>query len=267
MQDKNLESDGGPHKKFGFVEDLLGELGEHGTFQTLDQVATEIGGIHEAGNDGTADSIEMALVFAAKYPEKVQHRVYLELKSLFPDKNESFELSKYDLREMPLFQALIYESLRLSHSTQFGVFHSTFEKDVIECEDGSGKKRQYIIPENSVVFINNWYCLEYSHEEGWMDPPTEFYLENWLKTDANSKKPIFKMKDPWVRFGIGRRDCVGRELAMRQLMTSVGNVLLRYELSLSSEYLTEGKDFTFASNGLTYKLAPQVGIFVKKRKN
>ncbi|ETO29939.1 hypothetical protein RFI_07177, partial [Reticulomyxa filosa] len=223
----------------------------------------EIGGIHEAGNDGTADSIEMALLFAAQYPQRVQHKVYLELKQLFPNKNEEFDLSKFDLKEMPLFQALIHESLRLSHSTQFGVFHCVFVDDVIEC--GSDNQHKYNIPANSVVFINNWYALEYSHEEGWIEPPTQFNLENWLTVDKDTNKTVFKMKEPWVRFGIGRRDCVGRELAMKQVMTAVGNILLRYELQLAPDLINGQKDFTFASHGLTYKPTPQVGIFVKKR--
>jgi len=128
-------------------------------------------------------------------------------------------------------------------------------------------QHKYNIPANTVVFINNWYTMEHSKEEGWIEPPAEFHLDNWLTVDESSKKPVFKMKDPWVRFGIGRRDCVGRELAMKQVMTCIGNILLRYELELSSEYVGGQKDFTFASNGLTYKLTPQVGIYVKKRQD
>ena len=52
----------------------------------------------------------------------------------------------------------------------------------------------------------------------------DFHLEYWL--DDNNK---FKMNENFITFGVGKRDCVGRSLAMKSIYSVFGLLITKYK--------------------------------------
>ena len=53
----------------------------------------------------------------------------------------------------------------------------------------------------------------------------EIHLEYWLDAETGE----FKMNDNFILFGLGKRDCVGRRLAMKSLYAIFAPFLLLYK--------------------------------------
>ena len=81
--------------------------------------------------------------------------------------------------------------------------------------------RGHYIPAKSTIIIS--YKSAHTSEK-LFERPNEFYPEHYLDENGQLKK-YDDLRDPWT-FGKGRRACVGRHLAERNLITTVGYVSL-----------------------------------------
>eukprot|EP01083_Nonionella_stella_P243108 847424_1 len=184
-----------------------------------------------AGTDTTSSTLEFGVVLAAKYPEVV-HKVRNELMKHHQGRviNGFVQFNLKRLNRYPLFRAFIHEVLRVSSVVPIGVEHSNNYKDVwIEAAD-----RKYCIPKGSRVHYNVAFVHKWSANEHWIQNGDEVCLDNWLVYDKNGD-PHFVKNESFVSFGVGRRDCVGRLLAVKELAIIFGHLILNYELSLQDK--------------------------------
>ena len=92
--------------------------------------------------------------------------------------------------------------------------------------------------------------------ENWRSGKNEICLENWLDDDGS-----FKPNDSDIIFGHGRRDCVGKMLAMKELHIIMGYLLLNYEFEL------EDKDIDLKTTFIpVLSIWPEIGVKVTKYK-
>ena len=88
-------------------------------------------------------------------------------------------------------------------------------------------------------------------------------MENWLKKSTNKDDEyLFYQNESFITFGYGKRDCVGKQLAMKELRILFGYLLLNYKLSLkdpNQEIMDSG------GNGLgVNRLTPPIPVVIQK---
>merc|ERR1712129_402189 len=196
----------------------------------------DVFGMFLAGTDTTSLRLEWGLILLAKQ-QRVQQRVREELQSVIKYKSSK---STYDMKmmlQLPLFRALVWEILRISCVVRLGLEHMITERDEwITTDDGN----KYRLPKGSKIRYNV-ECMHYNYlgNENWKNEKhglimQEICLDNWLKDGMD--KPVFMKNSSFIGFGAGKRDCVGQQLALKELRVIVGYLLMNYTFALPDEY-------------------------------
>ena len=90
----------------------------------------------------------------------------------------------------------------------------------------------------------------------------KIFLENFLTEDEDGGLR-FVVNESFIAFGVGRRDCVGRQLAMKEIQYTLGYLLMNYKLSLNEKYMNADITDLRGSNVITAFLDPQIPIMLE----
>ena len=74
---------------------------------------------------------------------------------------------------------------------------------------------------------NEQYGLKYN----------QICLENWL----NEENGQFYQNPSFIAFGHGRRDCIGKQLALKEMRVILGYLLLHYNFSIEEKFMNQDK--------------------------
>jgi len=176
-----------------------------------------------AAIDTTSQAGSFGLLLLAKHPN-VQQKVYDELVRVM-EKNGLQEFEYSILNELHIFRAFLHEMLRIGSVVATGASHMTSKEVTIDIEG-----RSVVIPRNTLTHCNTLYIQKWLDWSDGNKPlkneNNDIHLEYWM--DAESGR--FKMNENFVLFSVGKRDCVGRSLAMKSLYAMFALFLLRYKL-------------------------------------
>ena len=164
-----------------------------------EELVEEAMGYMFAGS-GTASSTLTYLLYALSLPEneRVQERLYRELNAL-----TSSDVST--LRQHPYLNAVIKETFR-----PFPTIVSTLPRVILE----PIQLDEYLLPKGTVVGMQNWI----HHNPAVFSSPARFEPERWLQiTEA--------MEASLTPFSIGRRNCIGQDLAWEELYLAVSAIM------------------------------------------
>ncbi|KAM9659504.1 vitamin D 25-hydroxylase isoform 2-T2 [Trichechus inunguis] len=125
-----------------------------------------------------------------------------------------------DRCKMPYTEAVLHEVLRFCNIVPLGIFHATLEDAVV---------RGYSIPKGTTV-ITNLYAVHFD-EKYWRDPEV-FYPERFL--DSNG---YFVKKKALIPFSLGKRHCLGEQLARMEMFLFFTALLQRFHLHFPRELL------------------------------
>ena len=207
-----------------------------------------------AGTDTTSTTLEYIIYFLMKRPD-VQETVYNDLKQVTENNEDNYNVATFI--KSNLFKAFIYECLRISCVAPLGISH-TCDKDTAVTVETSVVN----IPKNSMIMINIGYIhLSPLAQENWKNKEcglsmNDICLQNWLV----DKK--FKMNQSFIGFGTGKRDCVGQQMAMKEIYLVIGYLMLNYQ------FLPVDNDTSFQIErkvGLTTEIANEIPVVVRKR--
>ena len=232
---------------------------------TLSEMQSDLALMFNAGQDTTASSLEFCYAHLCKYPE-LQTRIRSELQSLFgakPDFNNIDIMSKYN--ELNLLRAFMHEILRISSIVPVGVLRHAGDDIYVPpeivnngCNEWSGNlvnKNGFVIPKGAtIVYLSDkMHHTQYNNSK-WIHFGNEVVMDNWLDSDGK----FVKNKDQFFAFGHGRRDCVGQELAKKEILITLGYMLLKYKLEFA--------DTTYAANPRQVKIrkAATRGVVIMK---
>ena len=195
-----------------------------------------------AATDTTSSTLQFGIFLLAKSVE-IQEMLYNKLKIIQAQNINRLELK--DLNNCNEFRAFIFEVLRISSVAPFGATHYLGSDKIMTIDN-----KKYFLPGNSLINTNITYMHRgednASKNEHWKNKDCgltmeDICLENWLvpiddKGDDNNnntnveKKMKFKMNESFINFGYGARDCVGQQLAIKEINLILGYLILNYRI-------------------------------------
>ena len=155
-----------------------------------------------AGSETTATILCFAFNYLIRYPD-IQARIQAEIDSVVGDRSPELD----DRTAMPYTDAFIHEVLRHS-CIVYTTPHATTEEVNL---------RGYTLPKGTAVYANIWWIM---HDPSYWDQPAVFNPARFL--DADGK---FRKNERCIPFLIGKRYCLGQNLAQHELFLFLTGLL------------------------------------------
>jgi len=250
-----------PNNLNGFIDELI-HLSQSNNIYSPEIMVYDVSAMFAAGTHTTSRSLEAAIYCAALFSD-IQEEVYNELIQVAEEDeddskdNNNNKYKWYSLKhsdKCPKLKAFLHESLRYIPIGPLGIQHSCTEDVNVNIDD-----KLYIIPKDSVVMANIEY-LSFC-QKSWGDDADKFSLDRWLTTNDDDKKQLkFVLNDNELAFSVGRRNCVGKSLALKNLEMAIANWVLNYSFQWNDKYPKKiDKKF-----GLIYELK-SIPLIISKR--
>ncbi|KAL2814652.1 benzoate 4-monooxygenase cytochrome P450 [Aspergillus granulosus] len=163
-----------------------------------------------AGSEPTASTLVGLFYELAKSPDQAD-KIRDEVMQPGVDIQDGHNL----LRSCPHLEAVIFESLRLYPSIPTGGNRKT------SSTEGTTIGGTYIPPDTTIVAPR----FVISRREDCFENATHFIPERWT-----TKPEMVRNKAAFVPFGTGGKSCIGRALAMNDMMLVVAHVVSRYRM-------------------------------------
>ncbi|XP_051731740.1 cytochrome P450 2J3-like [Ctenopharyngodon idella] len=164
------------------------------------------------GTDTAATTLYWGLLYMMKYPE-TQARVQEEIDRVV---GGSRQPSLSDKDNMPFTNAVIHEIQRIGNIVPLNLVRATVKDTQI------GK---YFIPKDTVVIGSLTSVL---FDESEWETPHSFNPGHFLDAEGN-----FRKRDAFFPFSIGKRVCLGEQLARMELFLFFSSLLQRFTFSLT----------------------------------
>ncbi|KAJ8040534.1 Cytochrome P450 1A5 [Holothuria leucospilota] len=196
-----------------------------------------------AGLETVATTLSWVFLYAIYYPE-LQKEIQDELDEVV-GRDRLPTLA--DRGKLPLTEAFLAEAARHSSVVPTTIPHMTTRDTVLE------GGFNYFIPKDTVVFVN-LYSLQ--HDPKQWDNPEKFNPRRFLIEDGNGIKLDVDKVDSMMRFGGGRRRCIGSEVAQMELFLFFTILLHQCDLrNVAGQDLTlDGKGSLLVIRAYPYKL-------------
>ncbi|ODM89491.1 Methyl farnesoate epoxidase [Orchesella cincta] len=182
---------------------FYGQLGER-------QLVSTMLDLFIAGSDTSATTLSWTLVYLCKFPH-VQKKLQVEIESVTGNERQ---VSVDDRPMMPYAQALVDEILRYSSIVPDGAQHRATEEREFQ---------GYRIPKDAWIQPNLYYI---HHDPKIWGDPQNFRPERFLS--ENGKK--YMKNENLQPFQIGRRICVGENLARDNIFLFMTNIFQKFEV-------------------------------------
>ncbi|CAG5856513.1 unnamed protein product, partial [Menidia menidia] len=140
----------------------------------------------------------------------VPQRVHREIDSVLVNGRQA---TLEDKHKMPYVEAVLHEVLRFCNIVPLGIFRATSQ---------DAKVNGYTIPKGTMV-ITNIYSVHFD-EKYWNDPGV-FEPQRFLDSSGN-----FVRREAFLPFSLGRRHCLGEQLARMEMFLFFTTLLQRFHL-------------------------------------
>ncbi|XP_062411727.1 cytochrome P450 2J2-like [Sardina pilchardus] len=163
-----------------------------------------------AGTETTSTTLYWGLLYMIKYPE-IQRKVQEEIDRVI---GSSGQPSVADRDNMPYTNAVIHETQRCGNILPLNVARQTTKETQVD---------DFIIPKGTMV-LGSLHSVLFDETE-WETPHT-FNPGHFL--DAEGK---FRKREAFLPFSIGKRVCLGEQLARMELFLFFTSLLQRFSFS------------------------------------
>ena len=183
-----------------------------------------------AASDTTSSALQFGIFLLAKSPE-IQEKLFNALQKIAIQGNK---LELKDFHNCPQFRAFVFEVLRISSVAPFGGKHYLKNDTTVTIDE-----KKYFLPGNSIINTNVTYIQRgASKNEDWKNKDLgltmgDVCLENWLAlsdSDSDERKVKFRKNESLICFGCGPRDCVGQQLAIKEMNLILAHLILNYHI-------------------------------------
>ncbi|XP_053316450.1 cytochrome P450 2K6-like [Spea bombifrons] len=164
--------------------------------------------VFAAGMETTSTTLRWGLLLMMKYPE-IQKKVQDEIEEVIGSATPQAEHRKL----MPYTDTVIHEIQRFSDIVPIAVPHATTQ-DVIF--------RGYFIPKGTEIIT---FLTSVLKDKAHFEKPDEFYPQHFLDSEGK-----FVKKEAFIPFchGLGRRSCIGENLAKMELFLFIIRLLQNF---------------------------------------
>nr|CAH7736351.1 unnamed protein product [Callosobruchus chinensis] len=174
-----------------------------------------LGDLFGAGLDTTMTTVRWYFLYIAKH-QAIQAKVKNEIREVLQDRQPSLQ----DIPYLPLVEASICEVQRIRSVVPVGIPHGT----VTDTKIGG-----YMIPKGTMLVPLQWAI--HMNEEVWPEPE-KFDPSRFL--DGNGQ---IKRNEYFMPFQVGKRMCVGDELAKSLMFLFIVTTLQNFTISLEDEHV------------------------------
>ncbi|XP_068948984.1 cytochrome P450 2J2-like isoform X1 [Petaurus breviceps papuanus] len=232
---KQHKEDLNPEETLDFIDAYLKELSKdniHSSFEEKNLVFCTLD-LFFAGTETTSTTLRWALLYMAVYPE-IQGRIQAEIDRVV---GQSRQPTMDDKENMPYTNAAIHEVQRMGNIIPFNVPRvATVDTTVAG----------YHVPKGTVV-MTNLTALHRDPKE-WATPET-FNPEHFLENGQ------FKKKDSFLPFSIGKRVCLGEQLARAELFLFFTCLLQKFSFQAPpNTQLSLDSDVRVTTSPVSYKI-------------
>ncbi|KAL1623282.1 hypothetical protein SLS56_008387 [Neofusicoccum ribis] len=200
-----------PHDVFSFMAKTKDPETDQGL--TLNELGAESTTLIVAGADTTSTVIAATLFYLAKFPQCLE-RAQTEVRTAFEAESE-VRLGR-KLNSCTFLLACINEAMRLSPPVGAALWRQ------VQSEDGMAVGGHFV-PRGYDVGVGVW-SLQHSPEH--YPNPFDFCPERWLVESADERSKILNAFSPFSR---GPRSCVGKGIAMVELLLTFSHLLWSLE--------------------------------------
>lgn len=172
-----------------------------------------------AGSDTTATALRAAVLFVATSPVVLARmRTEMAEAGILPHRDTKTIIGNVKARSIPYLLAVVKESLRL-HPPVIGALE---KKAGNEGDALPGGRR---IPPGTKIQISTWAILRDQEVFG-VDADC-FRSERWLEMEVESEQRLRMERSTELVFSAGRFICMGRDIALTQLLKVISEVSIQ----------------------------------------
>ncbi|NWY41087.1 CP1A5 protein, partial [Sylvia atricapilla] len=179
-----------------------------------EKIVNLVNDLFGAGFDTVTTALSWSLMYLVTYPN-IQRKIQEELDQTIGRERRP-RLS--DRSTLPYTEAFILEVFRHSSFLPFTIPHSTTKDTVLN---------GYYIPKDRCVFVNQW---QVNHDEKLWKNPETFSPERFLSADGT--KVNKDDGEQVLLFGLGKRRCIGENIARWQVFLFLATLLQQLEFSV-----------------------------------
>ena len=200
--------------------------------------------IFGGGVETTASTL-LWVVFMMLHHPKVLAKAQREIDSMVGDQ----EMMHFaDKAKLPYVSAIIHETHRIASLGYFSIPH-TVNRDL--------KYKNYVLPKGSLIMQALFSIM---HDPENFPDPEKFDPDRFIDQDGQ-----FVSNPKVIPFSIGKRDCLGKNMAEQQLFLFTVSLFRRYNFSPPplQDLPPFGQDFTCPSGVVRY--CPKFQVLITKR--
>ncbi|KAG8707014.1 hypothetical protein FRC11_007759 [Ceratobasidium sp. 423] len=209
------------------VDKLLEARDEHGNPLPREKLVVETFGLLFAGSDTTSNSLSAMCFYLAKNPQ-TQKKLQAELDEHIPSKSSYHDgdssspdpvVTYEDIKDLPYLNACLKETMRLHSTVGVGLPRIVPPGKTVTISGQTFKAGSVIsVP----TFVTNRASV-------WGQDSEDFRPERWLEdTDGTFGKY-------YSPFSFGARACIGRNLAVMDMLLIAATVFRRYDIQLARQ--------------------------------
>ncbi|KAK2484351.1 hypothetical protein H9L39_02331 [Fusarium oxysporum f. sp. albedinis] len=186
---------------------------------TKNEVAAESTTLIVAGTDTSSTAISATLFYLTHHPD-----LYLRAAA---EVRDAFETSQ-DVKLGPALNSCVFtrscieESMRLSPPAGSALWRQVLSGG--QMVDGN------VIPAGCDIGVGI-YAIH--HNDLYFPEPFAFKPERWLPDNEGGMEDVRVSRSAFNPFSIGPRSCIGKGLAMAELMLSIATILVRFDIRRS----------------------------------
>ncbi|OQD74277.1 hypothetical protein PENDEC_c011G00322 [Penicillium decumbens] len=180
-----------------------------------------------AGSDTTAISLSSMMWYIMHNPE-VLRKLRGEIDEFTLQGKCSAKVTFKETQEMPYFQAVMKEALRMHSATGLPMWR------VVPV--GGAELNGRFFPEGTEVGVNTWVA---HYDERVFPDAKAFRPERWLETES-SPEQLKEMNQMYMPFGLGSRTCIGKHISILEMSKLIPRLVKDYDFTpLRKTWTTE----------------------------
>ncbi|KAL2826445.1 cytochrome P450 [Aspergillus cavernicola] len=171
-----------------------------------------------AGSDTTAISLSSIMYYLLHYPTVLQN-LREEIDESITQGRCSDPITFKESQEMPYFQAVMKEALRMHSATGLPFWRVV--------PSGGAELSGHYFPEGTVVGVNAW--VSHNDETVFPDAKT-FRPERWIEAETDPAR-LKIMNELYMPFGLGSRTCLGKHISILEMSKLIPRILREFDFS------------------------------------